>query len=149
MHPTVAGWHFLFDGARMIRIVIVDDHTQTRKLIRQLLEKREDWQVVAEGSDGHEAIQHTRTHEPHIVLLDIQMPRMDGFEATRQILKESPRVLILIISIHDGPYFAEASRSLGAKGFLPKVHLPYKLIPAVETILNGGSHFPGDVAAIA
>jgi DNA-binding NarL/FixJ family response regulator len=58
----------------VIRILIVDDHLQTRKQIRQLLENHDGWQVVAEGSDGHEAILHAKTHDPHIVLLDIQMP---------------------------------------------------------------------------
>ncbi len=130
----------------MVRILIVDDHSQTRKLIRELLENHDGWQVVAEGSDGHEAVQHAKTHEPNIILLDIQMPKMDGFEAARQILGTSPRMLILIISVHDGAYFAETSRSLGAKGFLHKLHISYKLIPAVESILNGGTHFPGDMA---
>jgi DNA-binding NarL/FixJ family response regulator len=133
----------------MIRIIVVDDHIPTRTLIRQLLEQCEGWQVVAEGSDGQEAILHTKTYEPHIILLDIQMPKMGGFEATREILKAFPRILILILSTHDGPYFAEVSRSLGAKGFLSKVHLPYKLISAIEVILDGGSHFPGDLAASA
>jgi len=130
----------------MIRILIVDDHLMTRKVIRELLENHDGWQVIAEGSDGHEAILHTKTHDPHIVLLDIQMPNMGGFEATRQILEMFPRMLILIISTHDGPYFAKASHSLGAKGFLSKIHLPHKLVPAIESILNGGSHFPGDMA---
>jgi DNA-binding NarL/FixJ family response regulator len=67
---------------------------------------------------------------------------MGGFEATRQILKTFPRMLILIISFHDGSYFAETSKSLGAKGFLPKLQLSYKLIPAIESILQGGSYFP-------
>src|ERR1700683_168403 len=91
----------------MIRILIADDHSQTRKQIRQLLENHDGWQVVAEGSDGHEAILHTKAHDPHIVLLDIQMPKMNGFEATRQILETFPRMLILIISFHDGTYFAQ------------------------------------------
>jgi two-component system, NarL family, response regulator DegU len=133
----------------MIRILIVDDHIQTRSMIRELLERRGDWKVVAEGSDGEEAVQHAKKHEPDIILLDIQMPKMNGFEATRQILETFPQMLILIISIHDGSYVAHTSRSLGAKGFLPKVHLPYELIPAIESILNGGSHFPGEAATIA
>jgi len=130
----------------MIRILIADDHSQTRKQIRQLLENHDGWQVVAEGSDGHEAILHTKAHDPHIVLLDIQMPKMNGFEATRQILETFPRMLILIISFHDGPYFAETSKTLGAKGFLAKVHLANELVPAIESILSGGSHFPGNTA---
>jgi CheY-like chemotaxis protein len=142
----LADRHRNFD---MIRIIVVDDHIPTRKLIRQLLEQHENWKVVAERSDGHEAIEHAKKHEPHVVILDIQMPKTDGFEATRQILKTFPPMQILIISIHDGSHFAEASTSASAKGFLYKLRLPNKLIAALEAILNGASQFPGDMAATA
>ncbi len=131
----------------MIRIVLVDDHIPTRNLIRELLSKRDGWQVVAEASDGQQAVQHAKTHQPHLVLLDLQMPFMDGFEADPYIFPAFPQMLILIMSIHDDHQFAEVSRKLGAKGFISKVHIPYKLIPAIETILRGESHFPRHSAA--
>ena len=89
----------------MIRLVIADDHTLVRAGLRELLDSIDDFTVVAEAATGEEAVQAAREHQPDVVLMDIDMPGMSGFEATRRIVRVSPGVRVIGVSEHrDGPY---------------------------------------------
>ena len=126
----------------MTRILIVDDHRLIRRMIRDFLKNEAGWVVCGESADGQEAVRHAETLRPHVIILDFQMPVMNGFDAARNILRASPQILILILSTHDEPYFSELSKDCGAKGFLPKHHVPQHLVPAIKTLLRGELHFP-------
>ena len=126
----------------MIRILIADDHSLTRRAVRDCLEDEAEWVVCGESADGQEAVLHAETLRPHVIILDFQMPVMNGFDAARIILRASPKILILILSFHDGAVFADLSRQCGAKGFLPKQHVQEHLVGAIKTLLRGELHFP-------
>jgi len=83
-----------------IRVLLADDHKLVRAGIRSLLERLPDLEVVAEASDGREAIRLVEQHEPQIVLMDLAMPELNGIEATRHLTKTFPKVRVLILSIY-------------------------------------------------
>jgi DNA-binding NarL/FixJ family response regulator len=123
-----------------IRVVLADDQELVRKGFRVLLEAEPDIEVVAEAADGREAVTQVARHRPAIVLMDIQMPGMDGLEATRQILDapgNETRVLILTTFERDD-YIFDALR-LGASGFLLKTSPPEELISAITVVAGGAA----------
>lgn len=103
-----------------IRVLIVDDHTLVRAGIRALLEKLPEMQVVAEASNGREALLLVKTHQPHVVLMDIAMPGLGGLEATKRLVKEFPNVHVLILSMHMGEEYVWQALTAGAAGYLLK-----------------------------
>jgi DNA-binding NarL/FixJ family response regulator len=120
------------------RVVLADDQALVRRGFRLILEAEPDLQVVAEAEDGQQAIDAVRHHRPAVVLMDIQMPGLDGLEATRRILTEpagDTRVLILTTFERDD-YVFEALQ-LGASGFLLKTAPPEELITAVRVVARG------------
>src|ERR687891_1755957 len=123
----------------MIRVVIADDEALVRGGFRMILEAQEDIEVVAEATDGSEAVELTRRFSPHVVLMDIRMPGMSGLEATRHLVAnpagEGPRVLILTTFDLD-EYVYEAMRA-GASGFLLKSARPQRLVSAVRDAVAG------------
>lgn len=126
----------------MVRILIVDDQILIRQMIRDFLKDEEGWEVCGESADGEEAVRQAETLQPHVIILDIQMPVMDGFTAARKILVTSREMLILIVSFHDSAFLFQESKACGAKGFLPKHQFAEHLIPAIRTLLRGDLHFP-------
>jgi DNA-binding NarL/FixJ family response regulator len=122
-----------------IRVLLADDQGMVRAGFRMILESEPDIEVVAEADDGGKAVVAARGLRPDVVLMDVQMPNMDGLEATRQIvaldLPEPVRVLILTTFERD-EYIFEALRS-GASGFLLKNASPEELIEAVRTVAGG------------
>lgn len=125
----------------MIRILIVDDHGLMRRAVRDCLKDEAEWVVCGESADGQEAVRHAETLQPHVIILDFQMPVMNGYDAARLILRDSPTILILIVSFHDGATFADLSNQCGAKGFLPKNQVQEHLVRAIKTLLRGELHF--------
>ncbi|MCA1780944.1 MAG: response regulator [Dermatophilaceae bacterium] len=120
-----------------VRVLLVDDQELVRVGFRLILE-RADFLVVAEASDGLEAVEAVRAHRPDVVLMDIRMPRLDGVEATRRIMGlvgEHPRVLVLTTFDLD-EYVYEAVRA-GASGFLLKDVAPDDLVHAVRVVARG------------
>jgi DNA-binding NarL/FixJ family response regulator len=123
-----------------IGILIADDQALVRAGFRMILEAEEDLRVLAEASDGAEAVEAARVHRPDIVLMDIRMPNLDGIEATRRILtagKEPPRVLMLTTFDLD-EYVFDALQA-GASGFLLKDVPPEQLVSGIRLVAEGDS----------
>ncbi len=123
----------------MIRVVLADDQALVRAGFRALLNAQEDIEVVAEASDGVEAVAAARTHRPDVLLMDIRMPNLDGLEATRRI-SDTPELegvhILILTTFEEDEYVFEAIR-VGASGFLVKDTEPVELIRAVRVVAGG------------
>ena len=117
------------------RILLADDHSIIRDGLRLLLDKEEGMMVVGEAANGREALELAGRLHPDVVIMDITMPGMNGIEATRQILADSPAVKIIALSVHtDNQYVAQMIRA-GASGYLPKSCAFQELALAIRTVL--------------
>jgi DNA-binding NarL/FixJ family response regulator len=120
-----------------IRVLVADDQSMVRAGFRMLLAGEEDIEVVAEASNGLEAVEKTARFKPHVILMDIRMPELDGLQATRRILAGDESARILILTTFDlDEYVYEALRS-GASGFVLKDDSPEQLIAAIRTVAGG------------
>ena len=120
-----------------IRVLVADDQSMVRAGFRMLLSNQEDIEVVAEASNGLEAVDKATRFEPTVVLMDIRMPELDGLEATRRILAADGAARILILTTFDlDEYVYEALRA-GASGFVLKDDPPEQLIAAIRTVAAG------------
>lgn len=129
-----------------MRILLVDDHTLLRKGIAALLEQREDISIVGEAKNGLEAIQAARELLPDVILMDIDMPKCNGLEATRRIKRELPHVKIVMLTVaDDNRNLFEAIKS-GAQGYLLKNLEPYQLYDLLESISRDESPLSGAMA---
>jgi DNA-binding NarL/FixJ family response regulator len=122
---------------KAIRVLIADDHTLVRAGIRALLEKLPGIQVVAEASNGREALGLIREHNPNVVLMDIAMPGLSGLEATRRVTKEFPNVNVLILSMHAGEEYVLQAMNAGAAGYLLKGSDVSELSLAIRAVARG------------
>jgi DNA-binding NarL/FixJ family response regulator len=126
-----------FSPSAPARVVVVDDSEDMRFLVRWTLERDDDFQVIAEAADGHEAIAAVREHRPDLVLLDISMPGMTGLEALPVIRAESPETVVVMLStLVAADARAEESLALGAHAYLPKTSKSHLLPDQVRKILN-------------
>ncbi len=131
----------------MLRILLADDHVLFRKGLTALLSARPDIQIVGEARDGLEAIEAAREFLPDVILMDVNMPRCDGLEATRRIKREMPHVKIVILTVSDDDqHLFEAIKS-GAQGYLLKDLEPYQLYDLLESISRGEAPLSGAIAA--
>lgn len=120
------------------RVLIVDDQSLVRAGFRLILESQPDFEVVGEAQDGVEAVGLVRRFHPDVVLMDVRMPRMDGLEATRQILAEGPdKVRVVMLTTFDLDEYVYAALQAGACGFLLKDVTPEQLIAAVRLVTVG------------
>lgn len=118
----------------MLRILIADDHEVARRGIRALLENHPGWEVCGEAKDGREAVELASRTNPDLILLDIGMPNLNGLEAARQVLAESPDIAILILTMHDSDQVVREVLRAGARGFLLKSDAGRDLVAAVEAL---------------
>ena len=125
----------------VLRIVLADDHTLFRQGLRRVLQEQPGWEVVAEANDGAEAVRRTLELEPHIAILDIGMARLNGVEATRQIVRRLPEVRVLIVSMYSDEVFVTQALQAGAHGYLLKDSADADLVRAVTDLANGKSFF--------
>ena len=120
-----------------IRVLVADDQSMVRAGFRMLLSDEQDIDVVAEASNGKEAVEKAARFDPTVVLMDIRMPELDGLEATRRILAADPDARVLVLTTFDlDEYVYEALRA-GASGFVLKDDPPEQLIAAVRTVASG------------
>ena len=134
-------------GTRL-RILLADDHTLLRQGLRKILQERPDWEVVAEASDGREAVRQTLAVQPDIAILDIGMPLLNGIEATRQIVRRLPDIRVLILSMHANEAYIIQALKAGAKGYLLKDSADTDLIRGVAAVASGKSFFSPAVAKV-
>jgi DNA-binding NarL/FixJ family response regulator len=131
-----------------LRIVLADDHTLFRQGLRRVLEEQPGWQVIADASDGAAAVRLTMERQPHIVILDIAMPRLNGVEATRQIVRRAPEVRVLILSMYSDDLYITQALQAGAHGFVLKDSADADLVRAVRDLAAGKSYFSPAVSKV-
>jgi DNA-binding NarL/FixJ family response regulator len=130
------------------QLIIADDHPLFRSALRQMIGRQSDLEVVGEAGDGREALELCRRLRPALVLMDVQMPRMDGLAATRAIKREFSDIAVLIVTTFEDPdYFFEAIKE-GAAGYVLKTIAPQEMIDAVRGVLSGESPLSRELSAL-
>src|SRR5687768_4492297 len=117
-----------------LRIVIVDDHSVVRRGVRALLESQPGWEVVVEAQTGREAVEVVKRLQPDVVVIDLSLPELNGLDATRQILKESPRSEVLVLTMHHSEELVREVLHAGARGYVLKSDADASLISAVDSL---------------
>lgn len=128
-----------------INVIIVDDHDLVRKTWRMLLHNQGPINVIKECSSGNEAIYEATASDPHIILMDINMTPVNGFEATRKILQAAPHIKIIGISINNQPSYARNMMQLGARGFVTKNSSREEMIKAIHEVMHGKTYICQEV----
>lgn len=121
----------------MIGVLLVDDQAMIRAGLRMVLESEPDLSVVAEASNGAEAVRVGRRERPDVVLMDVRMPEMDGIEATRQLLEAAPDTKVIVVTTFDIDDYVYGALRAGASGFLLKDAPPDDLINAIRVVAGG------------
>jgi len=124
----------------MTRILIADDSPQVRSVLRHLVEQDANWEVCAEAIDGREAVQRTRESCPDLILLDFQMPVMDGLQAFREIAKLSPAIPVLLCSAHLSTMLVGEAQRIGIQGAVSKSN-PRGIVDGIRALLRHESFF--------
>lgn len=130
----------MMNQGNTIKIIIIDDHQLFREGVKRILELEPEFEVVAEGDEGSQAVSLVEEYHPDVVLMDINMPGVGGIEATRTLLKAYPETKVLILSIHDDESYVAHSLRSGAKGYLLKEMDANSLINAVKIVAKGGAY---------
>ena len=130
-----------------IRILTVDDHPVLREGIAAVLESETDMVVVAEASNGREAVEQFRTHRPDITLMDLQMPLMNGTDAILAIRKDFPDARIIVLTTYSGDAQIVRAFKAGASGYLLKNMLRKELVETIRSAHGGKKRIPPEIAA--
>jgi DNA-binding NarL/FixJ family response regulator len=117
-----------------LRILIVDDHAVVRRGVRSLLESQPGWEVCGEAATGREAVDLAKHVQPDVVVMDLSLPELNGLDATRQILKESPRSEIVVLTMHHSEELARDMLQAGARGYVLKSDADQNLVAAIESL---------------
>jgi len=123
-----------------IKIVIADDHKIMREGLKALIEKQPDMEVAAEAQDGLAVTKLARKLMPHVIIMDIGMPEMNGIDATRQVISENKDIKIIALSMHSDRRFVLEMLKAGASGYLLKDSAFEELVTAVHTVMTGQSY---------
>jgi len=131
----------------LIRILTVDDHPVLRKGLAALVNAEPDLKLVAEASNGKEAIEAFRSHQPDITLMDIQMPGLDGIQAIEAICSEFPNARIIVLTTYTGDTQVVRALKAGARAYVLKGHVLDELLDTIRVVHAGKKRIPPDVAA--
>lgn len=130
----------------MIRVLIVDDHALVRMGIRRLLDDLPDVEVVAEADNGETALSMVKLHQPDVVLLDMKMPGIDGWEVTRRLQKTSPQVKVIAVTALSAEPLPSRVLQLGAMGYLTKESGPEEMAAAIRKVVKGEKYLSAEIA---
>ena len=130
LHPEV-------EAQSVVRVLLVDDSAPFRQVVRELLERKRDFQAIGEASDGLEAVQKSEELQPDLILLDIGLPRLNGIETAKRVRQIAPSTRILFISLNRDADVVRAALSSGGLGYVLKSDAGSDLWPAIESVLQG------------
>lgn len=130
----------------IVKILIADDHEIVRRGLRALIESQSNWKVIGEAVTGREAVDLAKAHSPHVAVLDVSMPELNGLEATRQILKVAPQTEVLILTMHESEQVVREVLDSGARGYVLKSDAGRDLISAVDALYHRRPFFSSRVS---
>lgn len=137
------------EGAKKIKVLLVDDQTMIRQGLGYVIQMQPDMEVVGEAADGEEAIEKAAACQPDVILMDVQMPKCSGIEATRQILKQSPRIKVLILTTFDIQNYVVDGIRAGAVGYMLKDADSQEMLELIRSAYQGAVLFHAGTAAKA
>src|ERR1700686_3990431 len=135
------------NSPNLFRILTVDDHPLLREGIACLVKSQQDMELVAEASDGEEAIEQFRRHRPDVTLMDLRMPNLNGTEAISRIRNEFPDAKIIVLSTYGGDVQVLRAIKAGARGYIVKGHVHRELLDAIRSVHAGHKRIPPEIAA--
>jgi len=130
----------------LINILLVDDHELVRTGICKILNEVKGFNVINECETGEEAIKFCRQTEPNVILMDMDMPGMGGFEATKKILRFAPDAKVIVLTVHTEEPFPTKVMQIGAAGYLTKGTAPNEMIHAIRAVNSGQRYLPAKIA---
>lgn len=129
-----------------IGVLIADDHTLFRRGVRKMLEAEDDMTVLGEAANGRQALESARETVPDVILMDIQMPEMDGIEVTRTLHREMPHVGIVFVTMHESDEFVFRGLQAGGRGYILKDADPETMLRAIRAVAKGESLLAANIA---
>ena len=131
---------------KRITVLLAEDHAIVREGFRKMLELEKDFEVVGEAQEGRQAVALAKKLRPEVLLMDIAMPKLNGLEATRQVVKAVPGTKVLILSAHNDDAYVEDATNAGARGFLLKQTSSHEVCEAIREVQKGNTFFSPAVA---
>lgn len=135
----MAVWDARSKGAP-VRILVVDDSQLMRRCLRTLLEQQDSWKVCCEAADGREAIERAQQIAPDVIVLDFQMPVMNGLDAAKEIRRRLPNIPILMLTLHMSPQLEDQARRIGIRGACDKGNINC-VVEGVDALLRHGTYY--------
>jgi DNA-binding NarL/FixJ family response regulator len=132
----------------MLRLLIADDHEMVRQGLRAVLSAKPGWEICGEAATGREAVEKARQLRPHLAILDITMPELNGLEAARQIRQTLPTTEVLVLTMHESEELVRELLAAGVRGYLLKSDAGRLLVEAVESVRQGKPFFTGKIAEL-
>lgn len=131
---------------KQIKVLIADDHSLMRQGLKQILELEDNIEIIAQASNGEEAIQETQIHKPDVILLDINMPKLNGIEALRRLKSMGVQAKVIILTIHDDKEYLYETLNIGANGYVLKDADSDSLVKAINDVMDGKSYIQPSIA---
>jgi DNA-binding NarL/FixJ family response regulator len=123
-----------------IRILVVDDSQLMRRCLRTLLEQHDSWRVCCEAANGREAVEKAQQTDPDVIVLDFQMPEMNGLDAAKEIRRWSPQIPILMVTLHMSPQLADQAKRIGIRGACDKGNIQC-VVEGIDALLRHGTYY--------
>jgi DNA-binding NarL/FixJ family response regulator len=132
----------------MLRVLLAEDHQLVRQGLRAMLEQETDIEIVGEAQNGQEAVEMAKKYRPKIVVMDIELPRLNGLEATRRIVEEMPDVKVLVLSVHTDRRSVSKALRYGASGYMQKDSAFEELARALRTVGRGKTYLSPSITGV-